>query len=80
MNIASGITLYVLIWWGIFFAVLPWGVRIPENPEKGHAPSAPVNPRMGLKVLVTTAIASVLWIIAYLIIVSDLISFRDTAG
>jgi predicted secreted protein len=80
MNIASGITLYVLIWWGIFFAVLPWGVQIPENPGKGHAPSAPVNPRIGLKVLVTTAIASVLWVIAYLIIASDLISFRDMAG
>ena len=79
MNIASGITLFVLIWWGVFFAVLPFGVRTPDVPEKGHAPSAPINPRIGMKALVTTAIAAVLWAIAYWIIVSDFISFRDLA-
>jgi predicted secreted protein len=80
MNVASGITMFVLIWWGVFFAVLPWGVRLPERPEKGHAPSAPVNPRLGLKALVTTAIAAALWAIAYWIIASDLLSFREAAG
>jgi len=77
MNIASGITMFVLIWWGVFFAVLPFGVRIPDAPEEGHAPSAPINPRIGTKMLVTTAIAAVLWAIAYWVIVSDFISFRE---
>ena len=79
MNIASGITMFVLIWWGVFFAVLPFGVRTPDAPEEGHAPSAPINPRIGMKALVTTAIAAVLWAIAYWVIVADFISFRELA-
>ena len=43
----------------------------------GHAPSAPVRPRLGLKAGVTTAIAVVLWGVTYWIIESDLISFRE---
>ncbi len=39
--------------------------------------SAPETPMMGRKLLVTTAIATVLWVIAYLIIESDWISFRQ---
>ncbi len=79
MNIASGITLFVLIWWAVFFVALPWGVRIPERPEPGHATSAPVNPRLWLKAGITTVIAAALWGVAYLIITSDLISFRELA-
>jgi predicted secreted protein len=51
-------------------------VRVPDEPEPGHAASAPETPMMGRKLLVTTAIATVLWVIAYLIIESDWISFR----
>ncbi len=68
MNLATGIVVYVMIWVVVLFLVLPWGVRIPESVEKGHATSAPENPYIGLKFLVTTALSSVLWVIAYLIL------------
>ena len=76
MSWVSGIVVYVILWWLVLFTVLPWGVRIPDQPERGFAPSAPVQPRLWLKAGVTTAIAGVLWVVAYLIITSDLISFR----
>ncbi len=76
INWFTGALVYVIIWWTVIFAVLPWGVKVPEEPEPGHAASAPENPLMGRKVLITTAISTVLWVIAYLIIESDLLPLR----
>ena len=39
----TGILVYVIIWWLVLFMVLPWGVKVPEEPEPGHASSAPVQ-------------------------------------
>lgn len=77
MNWFSGIVVFVIIWWCVFFMTLPFGVRPPDNPEKGHATSAPVNPRLWLKAAVTTLIAVALWAVVRWLIVSDQISFRD---
>ena len=44
MNWLTGILVYVMIWWVVIFAVLPWGVRVPDEPEPGHAASAPETP------------------------------------
>ncbi len=77
MTIFGGAVVFVIIWWCVFFMVLPWGVRVPEAPEKGHATSAPMRPRLGLKAAVTTGISLLLWAGVYWIIASDLISFRD---
>lgn len=76
MSWVSGIVVYVIVWWMVLFTVLPWGVRIPDEPQPGFATSAPERPRLWLKALVTSVIATVLWVIIDLIIVSDLITFR----
>ena len=47
MSVATGIAVYFVIWWIVLFAVLPWGVKIPDNPERGHATSAPEKRRGG---------------------------------
>lgn len=78
MGIATSIVVFVIIWWTVLFAVLPWGVRRPENPGPGHEPGAPVNPRMWLKAGVTTAITAVLWGGVYWAIASDWLSFRSS--
>jgi len=49
--------IYAVSWWLILFMVLPIGVRVPHTPEKGHAASAPVNPRLRRKLLITSVIA-----------------------
>ena len=76
MGWISGIFVYFLIWWVVIFAVLPWGVRVPDNPEPGHAPSAPVNPHMGLKVIATTIVSAVVWVIVWYVLDSGWISLR----
>jgi predicted secreted protein len=77
MNWFSGVVVFVIIWWCVFFMTLPCGVRTPDQPEKGHAASAPINPRLWLKAGVTTLVAAVLWAAVHWLIVSDQISFRD---
>ena len=78
MTYVEGIVVYVLIWWVVIFAVLPWGVRPPAKSEAvpGQAESAPVRPRLWLKAGITTLAAAVIWLIIWAIIRSDLISFR----
>ena len=57
----SQAAIFLLIWFVVLFAVLPWGVRHSAEPEPGHDPGAPVNPNLGRKALVTTAISLLLW-------------------
>lgn len=76
MGWISGIFVYFLIWWVVLFAVLPWGVQVPDNPEPGHAPSAPVHPRLGIKAIVTTLVSAVIWVIVWYVIDSGWISLR----
>jgi predicted secreted protein len=76
MTLATGIATYIVVWWIVLFAVLPWGVRPPETFVPGQAESAPENPRLLLKAGVTTLIAAVIWVGIYLVVQSDLISFR----
>jgi predicted secreted protein len=76
MTLATGIATYIVVWWIVLFAVLPWGVRPPETFVPGQAESAPENPRLLLKAGVTTLIAAVIWAGIYLVVQSDLISFR----
>jgi predicted secreted protein len=76
MNWVTGIAVYVVLWWIVLFAVLPWGVRPAEDLPPGGDRGAPAQPRMGLKVLVTTIIAAALWGGVEFLVLSNLISFR----
>ncbi|MCH2038188.1 MAG: DUF1467 family protein [Rickettsiales bacterium] len=37
--------------------MLPVGVRIPDNIEEGHASSAPTNPKIYKKAVITTIVS-----------------------
>lgn len=79
MELVTGIVVYILVWWVVIFAVLPWGNRAPDDPMPGTVESAPVKPRIWTKVLITTGVAAVIWGIIDALIVSDLISFHEMA-
>ncbi len=73
----QGVVAYVVIWWVVIFAVLPFGVRPIEPGEPGHATGAPADPQLGRKALITTIIASAIWAAFYAIVAADLITFRE---
>jgi predicted secreted protein len=76
MNWVEGVVVYVLVWWVVIFAVLPWGNRPPPELEPGQASSAPARPRLWIKAGVTTLTAAVIWLIIWAIIQSGWINFR----
>lgn len=79
MNIAGGIVVFVMIWWTVLFAILPWGNKQPEQAETGMAHGAPMNPNIKKKFLVTTGVTILLWFVVYALIEYKVIDFRKTA-
>ena len=57
MTILQMIIAYSVAWWLVLFMVLPFGIKAPEVPEKGHVPSAPKNLNLKKKCLITSVLA-----------------------
>lgn len=70
MTWTAGLAIYLVTWWIVLFAVLPWGI-VSQHEEgevrEGTDASAPIRPMLLRKALVTTVIAAVIWAgIAYI--------------
>ena len=76
MNWFSGILVYIVIWWLVIFMVLPFGVKRTENVEAGHDSGAPQQAHMWKKVLATSVISGILWVVAWFVITSGMIEVR----
>jgi predicted secreted protein len=68
MGIVTGIVVYVILWWLVFFMVLPFGVQRNETPEEGHDPGAPKRALIGRKMLITTAVAAALFAVYWAVV------------
>ena len=81
MGITGSIIVYVMIWWIIFFSVLPIGIRSNEEVFKekigGIDPGAPQNPRIGKKFLITTLITTIIFVVIYYLVKFDLLNLRE---
>ena len=81
MGTTGSIIVYVLIWWIIFFSVLPIGIQ--PNKEKfrekieGIDPGAPNNPKIGKKFLITTIVTSIIFMVIYYLVKFDLLNLRE---
>ena len=70
MSLSLSIAVYFTIWWTVLFAILPIGVRSLHEEGGGSAgsdPGAPANPRLGMKALWTTLVASVVFAVVWLV-------------
>lgn len=82
MNLFSAFVVYLIIWWLTLFAVLPTGVRGQAEEDdivEGSEPGAPVDSQMKRKVIVTTIVATILWVITCTIIITGLFNWDDLA-
>lgn len=61
MNWIGSFFVYIVLWWVVLFAVLPWGVTRQENPEPGHDPGAPAVTHLKKKLIATTLVTLVIW-------------------
>ena len=80
MDIVSSIVVYILLWWWVFFMTLPFGAKPSAELVPGQAPSAPEKPLIVRKMLITSGIAVILFVIVDAIIASGIFSFRDMVG
>jgi predicted secreted protein len=76
MSWATGVMVYIVIWWIVLFAVLPLGVRKVEKPGRGQDHGAPERPELLRKAIITSAVAAVLWLGFFVLHQLDVFSFR----
>ncbi len=78
MTLTSGLAIYFIIWWVTLFAVLPFGAHsaheLGEEVEQGHAPSAPVSPRILRKFAITTLVAGIVFACVYVAFIYKLVT------
>ncbi|MEC7212475.1 MAG: DUF1467 family protein [Pseudomonadota bacterium] len=81
MGVTGSIIVYVMIWWIIFFSVLPIGIQSNKEIYKekigGNDPGAPKNPRIVQKFLLTTLITSIIFAVIYYLVRIDLLNLRE---
>jgi predicted secreted protein len=67
MAVSTAVAVYFLIWWVVLFAVLPFGVRAQgEDAPAGTDPGAPALPHLKAKLVWTTVIATVIFVLCAL--------------
>ena len=60
MYLFTNFLLFVVTWWVIFFISLPLKISVPTSQEEGHASSAPKKTYIPHKLIITTAITSII--------------------
>jgi len=80
MGIVTGIVLYAIIWFMTLFVILPF--RLKSQSEDGDVVpgtpgSAPADPALRKRFLVTTLVAAVVWAVIASIILTEAISIED---
>jgi predicted secreted protein len=83
MSFTTAVAIYFIIWWVVLFTVLPFGVRnaveAGETVEAGNDPGAPTVPALGMKLIWTTIVASVVFAICWAVYVYRLVTLEDLA-
>ena len=68
MSVTGLAIIYIIIWWVVFFAILPIDVnRAKMIKVEGEDAGSPENPKMFKKFLYCTGITSVIFSIIYLL-------------
>ena len=75
---ATGLAIiYIIIWWIMFFSILPIDVnREKPNKIKGEDAGSPENPKMLKKFIYCTGITTVIFVIIYLLIKYEYLNLR----
>ena len=76
---ATGLAIiYIIIWWIVFFAILPIDVnRIKTEKIEGEDPGSPENPKILKKFIYCTLITTIFFIIIYLLMKFEYLNLRN---
>ena len=78
MSLTGSVVIYVLIWWIVFFSLLPIDVtRKKDIKIDGEDPGSPENPKILKKFIYTTILSSVLFSIIYFLVQYNYLNLRN---
>ena len=78
MSITGLAIIYIIIWWIIFFAILPIDVnRVKITKVEGEDPGSPENPKMLKKFVYCTVITTILFTIIYVLMKFEYLNLRN---
>lgn len=81
MQPVSAFVVFIIIWWLVIFCVLPVGLSKTHDLEKGEegvrAPGAPKSVDIKKKMVITTVISFVLWLIVLGVVHMGMFDLRD---
>jgi len=70
--------IYIIIWWMVFFIILPIDVNRQKSIKiDGEDAGSPENPKMLKKFLYCTGITTVIFVIIYLLIKYEILNLRS---
>lgn len=72
--------IFILIWWTVLFAVLPFGAAPDPDRKPGEASSAPKSPRLIKKFLITTLVSVLITLALHLAFVYGYIDLDAIYG
>ena len=80
MSTTGSLIVFIIIWWIVFFSVLPLGIKSETKKftEKvsGNDPGAPKNPNIGKKFIYTTVITSIIFVGIFMLVKYDYLNLR----
>jgi predicted secreted protein len=74
------LAIYFIVWWLVFFTVLPWGIHSQEEHADvvlGTDPGAPHVHGLKTKLVWTTALSAIVFAIFYWAFLSRAVAFED---
>ena len=78
MSITGLAIIYIIIWWIVFFAILPIDVNRKKTViVDGEDPGSPENPKVLKKFTYCTGITSIIFLIIYLLIKFEYLNLRN---
>ena len=70
--------IFIIIWWLVFFIILPIDVNREKSIKvEGEDAGSPENPKMMKKIIYSTSITSIFFIIIYLLIKYEYLNLRN---
>tara|TARA_B100000214_G_C23927952_1_gene609312 strand:+ start:976 stop:1221 length:246 start_codon:yes stop_codon:yes gene_type:complete len=78
LSLTGSIVVFVCLWWIVFFSILPIDVnRETKDNIEGIDPGAPENPKILKKIVYSSLITSIIFIIIYLLVKHEYLNIRN---
>ncbi|MDC0518160.1 DUF1467 family protein [Candidatus Pelagibacter sp.] len=78
MSVTGLAIIYIIIWWVVFFAILPIDVNRSKSVKiEGEDSGSPENPKMLKKFIFCTGISTFLFIIIFLLMKFEYLNLRN---